>query len=221
MAAIAVDGVVDVPLNLLMVVVGRGLGMAATGHTREHRVVTGVRMAGRACHVVIARRDREPGVVEGRARPLRGVVTGFARGRETSGDVVRIGGRFVFGCMARITERGSALVHVVDVTGRACRRGVFSSERESRRIVVEGRTRPLRGVMAGITGLWKASRDVVGTRRHLIFGKMAGDAGGRQRSVLIIDVACQAGDRGVLARQWELGRAVIEGRAGPLRCVVA
>lgn len=221
MAAIAVDGVIDVPLDLLMVVVGRSLGMTTTGHTRKHRVVTGIRMAASAWHIVVARRDREPGMVEGRTRPLCGVVTGFACGGEAGGNVVRIGCRFVFGGVARITERGSALIHAIDVTGRACRRSVFAREREGGRIVVESRTRPLGGVVAGITGLRKPGRDVIRVRRRLIFRQMAGDAGGRQRRVLIVDVARQTGNGSVLARQGELRRAVIEGRTGPLRRVVA
>jgi len=160
-------------------------------------------------------------VVERRPRPLCGVVTRFARGRETSRNVVRIGGGFVFGGVAGITERGRALVNAVDVTRRACGCSMFASQRESSRIVIESRTRPLRRVVAGIAGLRKTSRHVIGIRRHLVFRQMAGDAGGRQRRVLVVDVASKAGDRGVLAGQRELRCAVIEGRAGPLRRVVA
>ena len=179
MTAIAVDGVVDVSLDTFMVIVGRGLGMTTAGHARKHRVVAGICMAARAWHVVIAGRDREPSVVEGCARPLRGVVTGFARGREASRDMVRIGCRFIFGGVTRITERGSAFVDAVDVTGRACRRGVFAGEGEGRRVVIERRARPLRRAVAGLTGLREPGRDVVGVGRLLIFRQMAGDAGCR------------------------------------------
>jgi len=221
MAAIAVDGVVYVPLNLFMVIVGGGLGMTTTGHARKHRVVAGVRVASCAGHLVIARRNGEPGVVERGARPLRRVVTGFTSSRETGGNMIRIGCRLVFGGVAGITQRGSAFIDAVDMAGRACRRSVFASERESGCVVVKSRTRPLGSAVASLTGLRESRGHVAGVRRRLIFRKMAGDAGGRQRRVLIVDVARGAGNGSVLARQRELRRAVIERRPGPLGRVVA
>ena len=57
---------------------------------------------------------------------------------------------------------------------------------------------------------------MVGSRRFLIIGKVAGDAGGRQGRVLAVNVAARARDGRMFSGQRELGRIVIEDCAQPL-----
>ena len=100
-------------------------------------------MASTACnpYVLVVRpgKDGEPGVIECRARPCRGVVARLARGREAGGNVVRVGRARVQRFVARIAVRGSGGEVTVYMATGASHRGVRSGQRERCVVVVESR----------------------------------------------------------------------------------
>ena len=160
-------------------------------------------------------------VIEYRAQPLGGVVAGLAGLREAGGDVVRRRRFLIVRQVARDAGGRQRRVLAVGMAGRARDRRVLARQWKLRRIVIERRSQPLGGVVAGLAGLREAGRDVVRRRRFLIIRQVARDAGGRQRRVLAVGMALRAGGRRVLAGEREFSRAVIEGRSEPLNGVVA
>src|SRR5258708_9888052 len=87
---VAIDAVVDVPIDSAMLPICGGLGVAVG--TGENGIVSRVGVAGGANPGGSAVVHIEPGVIEGGARPGSGVMAGSARGWESRGDVVGIGG---------------------------------------------------------------------------------------------------------------------------------
>lgn len=87
--------------------------------------------------------------------------------------------------------------------------------------VVEGRSGPRAGGVAGLTGGREPGRRVIRICRGLIVGLMAREAVGRNRGVVIVDVATGTGDRRMFPGQGKCGVAVVERRRDPGRGVVA
>ena len=129
--------------------------LQVTAHARRIRtreVVVAVHVALRALHRGVRSRQREPGggMIEGRARPGRGVVALGARLREARLHVVRLRGALkVLQVSAHAgLIRAGLVVVAIHVTLRALHRGVRPRQREAGRRVVKLRARPGRGVMA-------------------------------------------------------------------------
>ena len=107
------------------------------------------------------------------------------------------------------------------MAGCASYRGVRAGQREGCLIVIEHRSRPRCGCMAGDAGSGEAGGDVIGIRGAGVVGLVAGIAVGRRARKLVVDVARCAGHRDVRAGQRESRLVVVEYRAGPRRGVVA
>ena len=118
MALVAVNAVVDVPTNVGMTEIRCIIVAMATG-ALEHRVVTRIRMAGRANTIRIPMVRREVGVVERRPCPCSGGMACVASRREASGCVVWIGGPLVVRIVATVTVGRQCRVVVIHVALRA------------------------------------------------------------------------------------------------------
>ena len=166
------------------------------------------------------------GVVKGCVCPEHGVMTGCARGRERSRNMIYRRGRIVvIGLVARHAGRARQIVVVVNVAiGTQPRRHQMrAAEREPGCAVVEGRIQPARRAVARVASLREIRRDVIRVRRPLEIGQMAGDAGRTIQGVVVVHVAV-----GTLTRrhcmqtgQREASAVVVEGRVQPRRCAVA
>jgi hypothetical protein len=163
---VAVDAVVDISVDLLVVEVTRVVA-AVAARALEYRVVAGINVAGSANAVGVAMVDRELGVlrvIEGRARPSRGVVAVLARGRKE----LRLRGVAWTGCvvvvrlMATDAREWQRRVVVVDMAVRANtrRHHVRTSDRESGVVVIERGVGPDDGVVAEFTGSRESGRRV-------------------------------------------------------------
>lgn len=151
---VAIDAVVHIPANLLVVEVS-GVVAAVAACALEYGVVIGINVTGSANAVGVAMVDRELGVlrmVEGRARPSRGVVAVLAcNGEELRlRGVARISRVVVGGLMATDAHERQGSVVVVDMAVRAQtrRRRVRTSKRERCVVVIERGVCPDDGVVA-------------------------------------------------------------------------
>ena len=154
-------------------------------------------------------------VIEGGVGPENGVMAGFARRRESCGNMVHRRSRgVVVGLVAGHAGRAGEVVIVVDMTVSALprRRGMRPSKRESRAVVVEGRIQPGRRVVALVAGLREIRRHVIRVRRSLKVFQVTGNAGRAGQVVIIVDVAIGALPRWncVHAGEGEGCRVVIE-----------
>lgn len=92
-----------------------GVRFRMTVGALEHAVITGIRMAGGAHAVRIPVIDVEPGVIEGRSRPARGVVTKSTGVREACRNVIGIVRFVVLVLVTAVAVRRNAGVVVVQV----------------------------------------------------------------------------------------------------------
>ena len=179
-------------------------------------------MAARACCRCVFPCERELRriVIERCSVPLRGRVAGFASGRESC--VVWILRSLVVRQVAggtRGTQSRELASHMASRAGR-CR--MFPRQWELGRVVIEGRTGPLRGGVTRFARLWKSRRCVVRVASLLEIGQVASGASGADSRKLAADMAARAGGRGMFAGQRELSvRIVIEPGPQPLRRGVA
>jgi len=147
-------------------------------------------------------------------------MAGIAGGREGSGNVVGIGGPVKVFLVAAVTGGRHGFVVVVDMAQGAGHGGVRANQREYRG-VIEGRGGPDRGVMAE-SAIGRESRcNVVGIGGPGEVFVVASVAGGRQRSVVVIDMALRAGDLDVRAGEGKRCLVVVETRPGPVGGAVA
>jgi hypothetical protein len=168
-------------------------------------------------------RERRVVVIERRIRPRDSVMTKLAGGREArvrhrTFRIVEII------LVARNAERAIQVVVIVHVAVRARprRNRMGTRQRETGLRVIELAIRPLDCVMAILASRREASVRHW-TFRIVVVGLVATDAGGRQRDVVVVDVAVGARPRRhhMRARQREWGVVVIEGRIRPGRRVMA
>lgn len=148
MALVAINAVVDVSRYLIVLEVV-GVVSAMASRALEHRVVIGVRMAGRADPVRVAVRRRELcvlRVIECRSGPGCRVMAVLARRREELWlrRVARVRGVLVIGLVTAVTRRGERSVIAVHVAIRTLprRNRMRASQRESRVVVIECRVGP-------------------------------------------------------------------------------
>ena len=153
MTLVTIHAVVDVPADVGVIEVACVVVAMATG-ALEHRVVIRVRMAGCAYSIRVAVIGREISVIERRSRPGGRGVTGVASRWEAGRLMVRIRRVVVIGLMASHARGWQRRVVVVDVAhhaGHGCCR-VEPGQREGRVVVIERRSRPIRGAVTCIAG---------------------------------------------------------------------
>ena len=148
MTLIAVDAVVHIPAHLFVAEVTRVVA-AMAARALEYSVIAGVNVARGAHAVGVAMADREwrvLRVVERRACPGRGVVTGLTCCREELRlrRMAWIGRIVVVVLMATDTRQWQRRVVIVDMAVRALtrRHGVPSRQWETGAAVVEDGIRP-------------------------------------------------------------------------------
>ena len=123
--------------------------------------------------------------------------------------MVRVGSRIVLGHVACATSRGCACI-TVRMALDACRGRMRSVQREVRVVVIERRVAPSRLIMAhGAIGA-EARGSMVGLRRAVVFGHVAGTAGCWCTGVTI-RMALDAGGGNVCPVQREVGDVMVEG----------
>lgn len=168
MTLVTVNAVVDVARHLLVLEIV-GVVPAVASRALEHRIVIRVRMARGAniVRVTVAGWEwRVLRVVKRRVGPCRRVVASLARCREELRlrRVSRICRVVVIGLVAAKARRGQRCVIVVYVAVGALsrRHQVRTSKGEGRVVVIKGRVRPRRGVVAEFASCRKPSRSVRG-----------------------------------------------------------
>ena len=208
-ALVAVHAVVDIPTNVGMLEIGCVIVAVATG-ALEHGVVARVRVAGCANTVCVAVIRREVSVIERGSGPAGRGVAGIASRREASGLVIGIRGPVVIRLVTSIAGRWQRRVVVVHVALHAGHvRRVISRQRESRRVVIEGGARPIRGRPGGVASV-ASCREADGRVRRAIRAVVVR---------LMTGNACRA--RQTVRTRWAEGRVValrtLQSRVGALQ----
>jgi len=191
--------------------------VAAVAKGRQGAVVGGrAGMAQHALHggVEAGQRERGGRVIERRRSPVGGRVADGAIGREAGGDVRRVGGSGEVRLMAGIAGCGQVVVVVVGVALRACHGRVSTGQGPvGIQRVVEGNPRGPRcwsRAVAGVARCGERRSHVTGVIGAREVGLVAAVAGSRHGCVVVVGVACGAGQRGMCADQRE-HRRVIKG----------
>jgi len=160
-------------------------------------------------------------MVKRRVRPGDRGMAESAIGREACRHVIGIGGAGEILGVAGIAVKRNRCVVVVDVALRARHGNVGTGEGELGRVVIETRSGPVGGAVARFTGRRESSGRVRRGVGVVVIDLVAPNAIGRQRRVVVVDMASGAGHGDVRPGQRKLGCVVIEGRAGPVRSAVA
>jgi hypothetical protein len=192
----------------------------AIGWQRGELIVHMTRGA-RHRRVFACQRELSRVVVERRAVPIRGRVTHGTIRRKPRCHVIRRRGALHVLQMAGHAIRAQRRELIVHMTRGARHRRVFARQRKLSRVVIERRSVPVRRRVAQRAIRRESGRHVIRGRRSLLVLQVTRHAVRAQRRELIIDVASSAGHGGVLARERELRRAVVERRARPVRSGVA
>ena len=124
----------------------------------------------------------------------------FTGERETSLYVIRIGRTVVIRSMTSLAGRIAERVVVVDVARLARQRNVSAGKSEAGRRVIECRSAPTRCGVAGLASCGETCGDVSGAIRVVVVRFVAAVAVGRQRRVIVVHVACGAGNADVSSR---------------------
>jgi len=226
-AVITVSAVVDVPVHIWVMEIGRVIAAMAIG-ALEDGIIIRVGVARRAHTVGVAVIDREIRVlrvVERGAGPSRRGMARRARGWEELRlrRVAWIGRVVVIGLMATDAGNWQRRVVAVDVAERTGRGRMRAGQRECGVVVVERGIGPRGRVMAKFAGLRESGGYVIGIRSALEVLQMAGHAGRTVQRVVVADVAVGAEPRwhGVQAGQCEARGRVIKRAIGPEVGVVA
>ena len=125
-------------------------------------------------------------------------------------------GAVVVGQVAVDASRAVQAVVVIDVALRALHGGMKSGKCEAGGGVVERRSRPVRGGVAGIA----SDRETGGFVRRIIgavvISLVAVDAGRAVQAVIVVDVTLQALHGGMESGEREACRRMVEGGTGPV-----
>ena len=191
MTLVAINAVVDVAADVLMIRIGGSFSVAV--RTLEDCVVAGIGVARRTDSIRPTVPGIEPGVVEGRACPPGyHLVAGLAGGWESCGYMVRIIRGLVLGFVTRIAIAGNRGVVVVHMAACARDAGVRAHQRESRVVVVERGRLPRGRAMADIALLRKSPSHVIGIRCARIVFQMATNTCCSRQIVIVVFVAIGA-----------------------------
>lgn len=161
------------------------------------------------------KRKSGAGVIEDRAAPGCGRMTGIASGRESRLRVVGVGGA---GVILHVASRACPALQAVvpiKVALRAWQRSMRSSQCEAGTGVIKGRAAPRHGAVALLAGLRERRLHMIGIGRALVILQVTGNAGGIGQLVVSVDMTLRALQRGVPAGQRESGAGVIKGRSAP------
>ena len=176
---------------------------------RRGQVVIVIHMTGGARNAYVRARQREPCliVIESCRLPRGGRVADFAGGRNPGLNVIRIRGALKIRHVASRADgvRRGQVVVVVHVATGAGDRYVRARERESGRIVIEGRRLPRDRRMARFAGSSEAAGHVIRVRGALKVQHVAGRARRihAAQAVVVVDVARSAGHGHVRPSQRE------------------
>jgi len=195
MALIAVYAVVDIPADVRVMEIGRVSAPMANG-ALEDRVVRGINVACGAHAIGPAVIHGEIRMVECCPGPGRRGVAGRTSCRESGRRMSRIGCRIVRSRVATVAIYRQRREVVVHVAARARdRRGVITSQRESRRAVIKRRRLPHRSCMAERTVRREPNLSVIRSRRALVVREVAGHTSGHGQAVVVVYMAARASDR--------------------------
>lgn len=213
---VAIDAVVDVAIHALVILVG--LRLLVTTRALEHRIVVRVGVTGGTHSIGAAMIGREVSVIKGCTSPGSGRVARLASGRETSGNVIRIGRAVVIGRVTAVTGSRQGRVVVVHVATGACHGRVRTRQRECGVVVIEAGIGPRGGAVAHVARGREADLRVVRIIGVVVIRLVAGDATGVRAGQLVIavHVALLASDRKVEAGQCPARRRVIERATAPV-----
>lgn len=201
MTLVAVDAVVDVPADTLMLLIGICFCVAVG--TGKSCVIVWIGVAGCAHAVSVSVIDGEIGVIPVGWNPRRCVMAGRASRREPRRRVVRIGGACVVSLVARIAGRRQRCIVVVDVATGTGDRLVRACQRERRVVVIEAGRNPCRRVVAHIALLREPCGNVIRVRCALKIFQVASHACRAGQVVVVVDMARGARSRRMCSRQWE------------------
>ncbi len=208
MTLVAVDAVVDVSPDALMLLVGVRLGVAVGAG--KYCVIVWVGVTGRAHAISAPMAHREVGVIPVRRDPRGCVVAGRAGRRESRRRVVRIGRACVISLVAGIAVRRQGGVVVVNVATGAGNGYMCSRQREWRVVVIEAGRNPGRRVVANIALLREADRNVIRVGGALEIFEVAAHACGAREVIVVVNMARGARSRRMRSRQRETRSCVIE-----------
>lgn len=144
-----------------------------------------------------------------------------AGGRVSGANVIWIVRAVVIGRVAAVTIGGHGRKIVVHVAAGAGNGHMKAGQWKCGFAVIEHRTRPARGRVAGVAGDREARRRVRGIIRRVVVGQMAGLAGRVGQPVVVADMTGRAEDSRVEAGQREAGARMVPRRGRPIHGVVA
>ena len=219
MTLVAVNAVVDVPADTLMLLVGVRLGVAVGAG--KYSVIVGIGVTRGAHAVRIPMVHREVSMIPVRRDPCGCVMAGGAGRGESRRGVVWIGRASVVSLVTRVAGRRQRRVVVVDVTTGARNGHVGSRQWERCVVVIEARRDPGRRVVAHIALLWETCSDVVRAGRALEILQVAAHTCRARQMVVVVDVAGGARRTRMRSCQRETGSGVIERRRLPCACAMA
>ncbi len=200
---------------------------AHASRVRAGQVVIVVHVALHALHSRVCARQREAGgrVIERCSGPCRGAVALLAGLRESSRDVIWVGGALEIRQVAAHARRVRAgqIVVAIHVALCALRGRVRPGQGEAGGRMVEIRAHPRSRVVALRAGLREPGLHVVRIGGALEVLQVAAHASriGVGQAVVVVHVALRALHRGVRSRQREAGRCMVKTRACPSGGVVA
>lgn len=219
MTLVAVDAVVDVPADTLMLLISICFSVAVG--TGKHCVIVWIGVARRAHAISVSVIDREVGVIPVGRNPRGGVMASRAGRRESRRRVVRVGGACVISLVARIAGRRQGGVVVIDVATGTGNGHVRTRQRECRVVVIEAGRNPRRRVMAHIALLRESNRHVIRIRGALEILQVTAHACSAGEVIVVVNVARGARSRRMRSRQRETGSSMIERRRLPRRRAMA
>ena len=202
------------------------VSLVATDARRIRNVVVVIDVTLRAGYrrsMETCQRPARRGVVELAVRPQNGVVAGLAGRRESDRNVInRCLCVVVIRLVARYASGIRQRVVVVHMALRARRRRMETSQRPSRRGVVELAIRPQHGVVAAFARCREAQPNVVDRSLRVVVVRLVAAYTRRVGDLVVaVHVALQAGHGRVETRQRPPGRCVIERTVRPEHRVMA
>lgn len=201
MALVAVDAVVHVPADALVLRIGICFRVAVG--TGKYRVIIRIGVAGRAHTVCVPMVNREVGVIPVCRDPRCGVMASGAGSRKSCRRVVGISRASVIGLVARVAVRRQGRVVVVDVATGAGNGHVRSRQRERRVVVIEAGRYPCRRVVTHVALLRKSHRGVIGIGCALKILQVTANTSRAGQVIVVVDVARSARSSRMRSRQRE------------------
>jgi hypothetical protein len=208
MALIAINAVINIPADILVMEIGRVPVPMASGALKD-TIVTGVRMASRTDAIGVPVIHIEPRVIEGRSRPRRGGVARLTARGESGRLMVGIGRLLVLRRVTAIAVGWEARIVIVYMAIRADHGVVSTGERKGRVVMIKNTLGPNHRVVAQ-RAVGRETGVIDRCQRIAEICLVASNAGRAGHAVVVIDVAGSAGHAYVRAGQRKAGRGMIE-----------